>query len=685
MAMNEMGGIDPPEAEVPNQAVQADPTAATAPGVNLTPLPLTPEQITEWWQQISASRDVRKRVEDKWDLLMKEYLPNVTSGAEDLKAGIHFRNVHTKKAKLFFRNPDLILSPEGPMKGQAVDPMTGIPYEKAEIVSIKQAVLNKKLGIKGVHSKRLVSECLFDILAWAGLGCTKIGYNATIKIIQEPVMQPDPAWVPPPPPRSVLGLAPTPQPPQVPVIDPATGQPQTQPVPVTIFEDWYWKRFSPKKLLLPADLTSSRIDQEAAWIGMECFLPANTVRSIFKLPAEFELKTTSAEDDRVYQHDTKQSGVKPKDLVHIIEIWYKASIFDSEQPHPQAIRQLVLIEGNNETALVHRPSPDQTFNELGQLTPDSMIGFPIHLFANRDLADTPWVWADNAFTNSAVKHINTHRKQSIKLRDANIGKFLYDAGAFTPDEVTRLQRGEVGEYIAVQDGRLSNGADKIIAPVVKNEPARDDYRTAATLKQDVEETLGIGGTNAGATADTVRTATEISTSASALAERLDEERDRILEDYLLGVEKFDTLLQRYATDTDYVEWVGQDGAQRLSGWNGQTIGGCRWAYSAKPDSQLKIDTARDRAQTLEFLEKTAPYSPMINIKPILKKLANQFSLDPQEVIMPDILPGMGLPGMPPGPGAPPPGPGGPTTGALPNAPAPGAGTPQMERSKEVGR
>ena len=668
MPLDDTGVLTP----IPDQAAQAAPT--TLPAQGLTPIPLTPEQITEWRQRITESRDQRKLVEAKWDILMKEYLPVVTEGAEDVRAGTHFRNVHSKKSKLFIREPDLILTAEGPLKDQVTDPMTGIPLTAEDAVAVKQAVLNKKLGRKGINARRMVSECLFDVLAWAGIGCTKIGYHNVTKPVQEPRMVPDPAWVPPPPTGM---LAPTPQPPMVQATDPM-GQPIFDTIDVVIWEEWDWRRFSPKKLLLPAELRSCRFDEESSWIGSEMFLPTNKARAVFKIPPDVELKTAASDDDRVYQHDVSKPA-KIKDLVHIVELFYKASIFDPSEPHPQAIRQLVLIEGDNERAYVHRPSPDQTFDEMGKLTPDSMVGFPIHIFTNRDVADSPWVPADNAFTNSSVKHINTHRRQSVQLRDANIPKFMYDVGAFTPEEVERLRKGKVGDWIEVQEGRLAQGSDKIMAPVVKSEASRDDWRVAQTLKQDAQETLGIGGTNAGATEDTVRTATEISTSASALADRLSEEQDRILDIFLAGVEKFDALIQRYADDADYVELVGKDGTRRLAAWNKKTIAG-RWAYTAKPDSQLRIDAARDRAQTLALLKEMAPFNGvLLDIKPLLRKVATQFGFDPNEFILPDMpVPPPGQPGPGAVPGAAP-------TGALPNAPSPGAGTPEMIQNRERGR
>ena len=671
MALDDTGSLT---LDVPDPAAQAPVTGASDSVANLVQIPLTSEQITEWRDRVSRSREQRQRLEAKWDILMKEYLPVVTEGAEDVRAGIHFRNVHSKKSKLFFREPDLILTGEGPLKDLVVDPVTGLGFSAEDAVAIKQAVLNKKLGRKGVNARRVVGECIFDIIAWAGLGCTKIGYRNVIKNVEEPIMGPDPNFVPPR--GSMLGLT---SPPMVPQIDPMTGQPMTRTVPVVIYEEWYWSRFSPKKLLIPDELHSCDFDREASWMGMEAFLPETTTRAAYNIPPEVELTTSAQEDDRVYSH-AESKGIAPKKLVHIVELHYKASIYDPNEKHPQAIRQLVMIEGMNDRVFVHRPSPDQTFDDLGKLTPDSMIGFPIHIFTNRDLADTPWVWADNAFTNSSVKHINTHRRQSVQLRDANIPKFAYDTGAFTPEEIKRIKDGKVGDWIEVMDGRLAQGIDKIMAAIVKSEASRDDWRTAGVLKQDVEETLGIGGTNAGAVEDTVRTATEISTSASALADRLQDEQDRILDIYLEGVAKFDALLQRYADDEDYVEWVGQDGTKRLSKWNKQTIAG-RWAYTAKPDSQLRIDVARDRAQTLALLKELAPFhGVMVNLKPLLRKVATQFSFDSNEFILPDPPPQLAPPQGEGGkvPGAAP-------TGALPNAPSPGAGTPEMVQNRERGR
>jgi hypothetical protein len=698
-ASGDLGGLVPD----PGQTGQSTPTTGGDPTNPLVAIPLTEDQIAAWFDWVTRSRARREQVSTEWDILMKEYLPVVSEGAEDVKAGIHFRNVHTKIAKTFFKNPDLILTPEGPLKDKVIDPMTMMPQDSQAAASVFQAVLRAKLGRKGVNAKKLMSDVLFDVFAWSGVGCIKSGYRNVIKQYEEPVTQPDPNWQPPPPmPGSILGLGGGSTPPQVPVqvpdpMIPGAMKALTRTVPVVIWEQWYMDRFSPKKLLLADDLNSTDFDKDSSAMGMEFFMPLNTFKSTFKVPDDVEVPTATEVDNLVYQHDSHKS-IERGQLVHGVEIYYKTAIHDDsgEVFHPEAMRQLVLVENDKSRVYVHRDSPDQTFDARGKLTPDSMIGFPYSIVTNRPLADTPWVKADTAFTNSSAKHINTHRKQSVAMRDANIGKYLFDPSAFTPEEVQRIKDGKVGEWIACQPGKLAQGKDKLIAELAKINGGRDDWRLSDQLKRDVEETLGISGPTSGGMTDEVRSATEIATSSGALAERIEDEQGYILNAYLEAVEKFATLILRYATDEDYVEIVGSNGDRILTRWDKHVIAG-KWAYTAKPNSQLRVDAAKDRAQKIEYLKELAPFvGTVVNPVPLIRDITIDFGIDPNEVIIsgPPIPVGPGAPGQPPPPGAPavPPGPGGPPpgmaphpptpgvapTGGLPNAPTAGAGTTQVQ-------
>jgi hypothetical protein len=193
-------------------------TLNTDDGVQLVSIPTTPEQVMEWWKRIEAS-DARMALQfPAWDLLLDEYMPTVSKSgqAETVKNNGHFRNVHSKIGQLFYRAPDILCIPDdpGPAQNQMPNPMfnpmnpTVPPMLKMEdVVSVKQKVLKKKLGRDGIKVNRLQDQRLFDVLAWAGIGCCKVGYRCVFKPIQRPVMIPDPnALTQLQPVGSVLGL-----------------------------------------------------------------------------------------------------------------------------------------------------------------------------------------------------------------------------------------------------------------------------------------------------------------------------------------------------------------------------------------------------------------------------------------------------------------------------------------------
>ena len=610
-------------------------TAGDTPAPNpYVTLKLSPEELAKWFKEIKAAQNRRNNREKVWEILLKEYLPTVTESgaAEAVKTNAHFRNTHTKLAQLFNRLPDLQLEAKGPLQDPvSLNPQTGQPVTAEDAVIIKQAVLNDKLGIDGIDASRMMDEVLFDCLQWAGHGWVKIGYRVVVKPVQQPVMQPDPAFVPPPSqPGSILGLQPPPTPPMVPVMapNPETGQlePQMETIQVPIFDEWYAKRGSPKKLLLPKDLTSGRIDEDARWVGHEFFLTKSQSKRVFN----YEGEAKGVDDDRLFKTTDDQGIDDDADKIHFYEIFLKGSEFHDECFHPQVIYQLVLAEGNANSPVVYRPSPDQTLDDQGRLTADSVIGFPLEVCYLRDFPDSPYPSSDAAFTNSQVKHMNTHRQQSVRLRDAAIARYLYDEGAFTPEEIGRIQTMKVGEFMAVAEGRLASGADKVITPLTQASSARDDYRLAQMIKSDMEETLGLGGPQVGVSDDVSRTATEVNEVGNKSALRMSKDQQRAINFYLRTVRKFDMYLQRYATTDDYVQVTGKDGMKRLAVWNNRVIAG-RHAYAIKPDSQLMIDAARDRQQTMIFYEKTAA-DPLVNRYPIVKKLAALFSLDPAQVV-----------------------------------------------------
>lgn len=623
------------------------PTTDTKKPGQLVQLPMTPAEVREWWKRIERSDARIKAREDKWDILLNEYLPTVSKSgeAETVKTNGHFRNVHSKIGQLFYRSPDLLLSPDDPSPAQnqmpnpmqqfaPIDPMTGVqqqlpPLQMEDIIAVKQAVLKKKMGRDGIKGNRLMDQMLFDVLAWAGIGCCKVGYRCVFKPIQRPKMIPDPnAIAQTQQYGAVLGVNGAPPPPMVPQTD-IMGKPVMETINVPVHEEWYARRFSPKKVIFNDDLRSSMFDEDATMMGMHFYLSPRDAVKKFGITEEEASKAAS--DDRIHEYQEDQQGDKTPGLVECVELYVKASVY-TDEVHPLALNQLILIKGMQDRPVVWRPDPDQEFDpNTGKLTKDSRIGFPYRVLTIRDLADSPFPPSDSAFTNSLIKQQNTWRRQSIRLRDACIGKYLYDSGAFGPEEIEQLKNGEIGDFIGVGEGKMQAGVEKIFAATTRLTGSVDDQRGQQAIKQDMNETLGISSVQSGVENDTVRTATEIHDVGSAMQARNEKELGRVVDCYLDIVRIIDQLLMRYMDQDEYINIAGDEGASRIQMWNGSMVSG-KYLYDIAPDSQLRVDSANEFLQDAKLYNLAAP-DPLFNRAYMLRRMARRRGLDPAKVVL----------------------------------------------------
>lgn len=553
-----------------------------------TDVPITGEEVAAWWGRITQARTRREQEVTTWERLLKAYQPPKDTSAP--KTNLHFRNVETKKAKLFFQLPDLVLTPLGPLD-DVVNPTTGAPMPPTEILAVKQAVLNKLLGRDHAQVKAAaIDPAIFDVLATSGIGATKICYEVDLAPMATPEGE---------------GLG----------GDAGPGVP--------IAERWRWYRFSTRAFLCPHDWASTLFD-EAPWLAMEFVLPLPQAKRDFALPDDFAANA-SANDLRL--GGEAPAGLTSGALVKGVEVWIKTALFDPTVAHRERYRQLVLIEGQP-FAAIYRDSPYQDVDAEGRLTADSMIGSPIHPLTIRDLADQAWVPSDAAFADPLVRQLNTWRSQEIALRDANVPRFLYDESI--REAIETLRDADVGGGVGVPADKLVRGAEGLIAPLPHLERAQSDLQGEALVKRDLDESLAIDATASGTLSQKVHSATEIATADARTSERMQGERARVLDWYLRGVRKFDALIQRYADQQDYVQIVGQAGATTLQAWDKTVIAG-RFAFDAKPDSQLSPDAAAARKNWLDWTNFTAQ-SPFANQQENLKTGALAFGYDPSRVL-----------------------------------------------------
>jgi hypothetical protein len=111
---------------------------------------------------------------------------------------------------------------------------------------------------------------------------------------------------------------------------------------------------------------------------------------------------------------------------------------------------------------------------------------------------------------------------------------------------------------------------------------------------------------------------------------LDAERKRVLRQYLVGIDKLAALVLRFCSDPQRVsEYIGPQQAEVYLQWRAAILeaGDLRPKFTAKPDSQLKLDAAQERRTWLNIYNFAAK-DPQVNRAAILRKLFTLLGEDP---------------------------------------------------------
>ena len=578
-------------------------------------LPLPDEGIGSEAYWVDEVEQAAKRIKDElplWQANLSRYKgqrehPGPGSARRDgIIVNVDFYNVEQKKAQLFFQTPAVQLKPE----------QTGL--ENA--APLFQAVINETLGPDEVDAKRLLDEILMDVLCPSGFGVTKIGYDRIVGQVELPTGRTEPVLDPL---TGVPAVDPmTGQPQTQLALDPRTGQPETAAVPKTIWSQYYWRRISPENLRLPVGFLSTRYD-EAPFLGFR-FPIGEAMAREFGLTDQAAGSGAMPDETLAGSHDRKYL----RSMTMGVEIWYRAYLYDAGERNPERIRRLVLLErGRGRSAvLVHENSPYQKFDpQTGEFI-QGMRGYPIHILALRPLSDSAFPPSDCTVSRHQVDELSKGRTQMIRQRDRNIPVRGVNTANVRKETITQLERAEVQSIIKF-NGPIQDSDFKELAPA--GFPP-ENFGFNAEIQRDIDRLWALGANQQGLQQTTGRTATELSLIQQATDTRLAYERERVLSWYLQGVEKLSTLLQMFADHDAMVRIVGEDGAQRLATWNKQQIQG-RYAFTAKPDSAVRVNAAEEREMWLRFFNLVANH-PLTNAQELMKQLALRFNLDPAKMI-----------------------------------------------------
>lgn len=573
---------------------------------------------TFWKKQIELAEQERRRHETWWEANLKAYAPPADTSPERYAADINtnrdFTLVERKKADLFYQRPDVTLQPTpltetpipvtDPMTGQpAIDMQTGQPQVMSALPALQahETILNELLGPDNIDVVPVVHQALFDVLCPAGIGVTVMGYESVTVPVE--------------------------------TVDPMTGQPQMVPVP--LHERIYWHPISPKQVIIPYDATSTRWDH-LPFLGYRFELPLTAAnREKFKLPADFE----GSQPGHGVHFDHGGPTPEGRRIFTGVELWYKSALYRDDVKHPEHLTHLVLIDGAADP-VIHEDCPYQTLDDRGQLTPDSFKGFPVHILNTRVLTDSAYPPSDCTMIRPLANELNKFRTQMVDYRDAMVLRWMYNTDTLPPDALDKALKASIGGAVGIPgDAYAGEGPFK---EMPHGSMPRESFTSNDYIDNDIARTTAIDAAGAGVQSTGGSTATEQQIVAANANARLDFERGRVLDWYIKGVTKLSTLVQRYLPLEQATAIVGPQAAQVWEAWR-KTVPAAL-AFTATPDSALRVDQAVDRRQWQEMYTYLAndPWIGQGRGK-LLEKGLRKFHIDPTGIVNPPPPPSPQLP------------------------------------------
>jgi hypothetical protein len=601
-------------------------TPADAESLPPAPTPDTPQMdeaaAGAWRNRIKASEQVVTDLKEDWQENVRAYMNRrLKDRPKDHTSNVplEFSYVELKKAQLAFQVPEVHLKPKLPGLEAALP--------------IFQAAVNHELGAENANVITTIDECLTDVLLCCIAG-SKIGYSADIRTRQVPVLEPviDPMTGGPQmdpqtqQPAMQPALTPVTTPDGMMQFDPATGQPMMQPAMRTedyvAHEEYFWDRFPAEHLLLPVDFEDSDFDK-ASWLGMKFRLDRSVAIKRYNLPPDFK-GTVSQPRETLSSEEGPARQTTSLEQVEGFEIWYKTAVFEPDTDAlPEQYSKVVFIEGHNQP-VEHMRSPYQWIGEDGKL--HGMEGNPIHPLTLRFLPGSAYPVSDVGISRPISEELNEGRSQMMRFRERAMPMRWVNREGLDLETKEKIARGEIMSTIGV-DG---NGNELIGVVALPTFP-RENFDFAQVAMKDYEMAWSMGRNQTGVTEDESKTATEVRVAQGAADVRLDKERTRVLTWFTRGANKFGSLLQQFKDDAGYAEIAGPDGVKQLQAWNRQQIQG-EFAFTAKPDSALRIDQDIERRQRLA-LYNLLGRDPNVNRVEILKSLVTMHNLDASKIVV----------------------------------------------------
>lgn len=567
-----------------------------------------------WWSdQLDWSADVRQKHLTDWRTSINAYRDELKAPSEDaIRVNIEYEKTEQKRGQLFFRNPELRLRPHPRTQREAStpDPATGQPRDVRKAVRVFREVLQRLAGPKGVDTKTLIDQNLFDVLTTGIMAC-KVGYTRTedgkipIQVGEEPAPGGQPG--------AILGLGAQPM---VPVYEPA---------PNIIHEKYFASRISPARLGMPPDFTDGDYSRDADYLWHDFYVDvADAKRRGWRVPSDLKGSSSNTDDtDRLIPLEAHASR---REQLKCREVFCWGSRFYADVKHPLQIVRLVFVHGVEEP-VVKEFSTDQKWDPRGRLI-GGITSLPIKVKSLRYVSDSPYPPSDCRISRRQGDELSEFRTQQVIHRRKSVPMRWMDLSGIVDEKVKELVKKGKHYEIIPTDGP----GDKFMGEIARAQYPRENNAFIDQLMNDVDRQWALGANQQGIRSKGGTTATEVTAIQQATQTRLAGEQASVIAYWLSIMEHLGQCVQLYADREDYVELVGEQGAKEIEAWDKHTIKG-EYLFDIVPDSQAQPDAAADRDLALNRYNLLAN-DPHINREELVRETVETYGGDPDRLIKP---------------------------------------------------
>ena len=564
----------------------------------------------EWWSgQLGQAKEVRDNLKMERRDIINRYRDRVRAASEDaIRVNLEFEKIEQKKPQLFYQVPQLQLEP----KPRAVreSQARGIDLEQSTRI-FREVLQREATNKRGMNTKALMNKLLFDTLA-IGLGACVVGYERftsgtkQIEVGRRPLNPEEIAM-------AEAGIMPDGA---IPDEQMGAVMPILEDVPNQIAWRLFASRISPGRLYIPSDFTGSDYSTEADWLGFDFRVPIHVAKGNKDWNIKNDVRP-SPEDDDDLMVERGMRTAKDEHTIKVREVWCFARRIYPNIPHPDTLRRMLFIEGQDEPVLVE-DGKHQEFDESGRMV-RGLTELPIKVLTLRYLSDnwTPpsdaWITKRLSDELSAFRtQMVVHRKEARPLRWINVESIV--------DESVKalVQKGKYNGIIPV-----SGDGNQFMGQIAQAQFPRDNYTGNDYVKSDIDRAWALGANQSGE-AEGV-TATESANIAKATETRLSAEKGLVIDFWLSIMETASKLLQMHLTEEDYVQVVGEQGAKEVIAFTQDDIQG-EFLFRITPDSAERPDAVKDReAATNRWnLMSNSPFSNTEELhKDTMRKLGSE--------------------------------------------------------------